>query len=289
MSENFSLEKVKNISILTILGNIVLSFFKIIIGTLGKSQALLSDGIHSILDVVTTIIAFFGIKASQKRDDNCHPYGHEKIEPIIAKIMAVILLTTALLIGYKGISSIINKSFTIPSSLTIYIAISSIVIKEWMYRITIKVADEIDSSSLKADAWHHRSDAYSSIATLIGIVGARMGILVLDPLVSIFICILISKIALDIYIQAVKQLIDTSADEITKNQITNLILEIDGVRAIDKMQTRLHGCKLYVDLEISIDKNITVYEGHKIAHKVHDNIENNMVKVKHCMIHVNPI
>lgn len=283
-----NLRKVKEVSIITVLGNIILSFLKVALGIYGKSQALVSDGIHSILDVVTTIIAFLGIKASQKESDDCHPYGHEKIEAIIGKIMATILFITALFIGYRGLTSIIKKDFSLPNTLTIYIAIISIIVKEWMFRLTIKVAEEVNSSSLKADAWHHRSDSYSSMATLVGILGARMGLLFLDPLVSIFICLLISKIAIDIYIQSVKELIDTCADSQIQDKIKFLILEIEGVKEIDKIQTRLHGSKVYADIEISVDKYITVYEGHEIAHNVHDNVENNIEKIKHCNVHVNP-
>lgn len=288
MIKNSDLDRVREVSILTVTGNIVLSLLKILMGVYGKSQALVSDGIHSVLDVMTTVIAFLGIKASKKESDSCHPYGHEKIEPIIAKIMAVILFITALFIGYKGVNSILKGDFHTPSVLTIYIAIISIMMKEWMFRITIKVAREINSSSLRADSWHHRSDSYSSIATLIGIIGARMGVLILDPLISILICFLISKIAIGIYIQAIRELIDTSASFDMQKRIRDLILEVNGVRRIDKLQTRLHASKIYADIEISIDKDITVYEGHLIAHKVHDNIEYNIKEIKHCNIHVNP-
>ncbi|MCJ7688324.1 MAG: cation diffusion facilitator family transporter, partial [Clostridiaceae bacterium] len=229
-----------------------------------------------------------GLKLAKQPADEDHPYGHEKMEPIMAKILASILLITALLIGYNGIKVIINGTTVIPQKIAMYAAILSIIVKEWMYRYTVKAAKKIESSALMADAWHHRSDAFSSIGTLVGIAGARMGYPILDPIASLIICILITKVAINIYKQAIDQLIDHCADKNTINNIKNKIENINGVLSIDELKTRISANKLYVDVEICVNSDLSVCEGHEIAESVHSTIENSDNRIKHCMVHVNP-
>ncbi|NFC30073.1 cation transporter, partial [Clostridium botulinum] len=169
--------KVSNIAIVV---NIILSFIKILFGIIGHSAATIADGIHSLSDVLSTIAVIIGLKISSKPAVKDHPYGHEKLEAVTSKLLATMLFLTALFIGYSGIKVIINKDFSVPSKITIYVAILSIVTKEWMYRYTLKAAKKINSTALEADAWHHRSDSFSSIGTLIGIVGARLKYPILD-------------------------------------------------------------------------------------------------------------
>jgi cation diffusion facilitator family transporter len=157
-----------------------------------------------------------------------------------------------------------------------------------MYRYTLKGAKQIGSNSLKVDAWHHRTDALSSVAALIGICGAIFGYGVLEPLASIIIAVFIGKVAVDIYIDSVKGLIDTSASEETIEKIRSIVYEVDGVLAIDLLKTRLHGNRIYVDIEIAADGSQTLNESHAITKKVHDSVEENFEEVKHCMVHCNP-
>jgi len=157
-----------------------------------------------------------------------------------------------------------------------------------MYRYTLKGAKKIDSSALIADAWHHRSDAFSSIGTLIGIAGARMGYPILDPIASLVICIIITKVAIDIYTQAINQLVDHCADAKTIQNIKNKIEETKGVINLDELKTRIHGNRLYVDVEICVDKNLSVCQAHDIAERVHNTTESLDNRIKHCMVHVNP-
>jgi cation diffusion facilitator family transporter len=272
----------------TILGNVVLSMIKLVVGFYARSNALIADGVHSLSDIGSTVAVIIGVKLSSQPEDEKHPYGHEKIEPIIAKILATILLVTALGIGYGGIKTIITGDFVVPGYWAIYGAIISIGIKEWMYQYTIKGAKKIRSSALMADAWHHRSDALSSIAALMGIIGARMGFPMLDPLAAIMVCLVIVKVAIEIYVQAINQVIDKAADEETINELIAIILEIQGVEQIDELKTRIHGNKLFVDVDIAVDQRLSVKEGHNIAENVHNQIEKSKHHVKHCMVHVNP-
>ncbi|WP_432408483.1 cation diffusion facilitator family transporter [Wukongibacter sp. M2B1] len=276
------------ISIITIAANVVLSAVKIFIGFIGRSHAIIADGIHSLSDVFSTVVALIGIRLANKEEDENHPYGHEKIEPVMGKILANILLLTALFMGYSGIKSIMQGDYTIPGKITIYAAIFSIIVKEWMYRYTVIGAKKIESSALLADAWHHRTDALSSIGSLVGVTGAILGYAILDSIAAIVISIFVAKVAIDIYLKSVKELIDSAADGDTIDEIKKIIHRTEGVIDIDNLKTRIHANKLYVDVEISVDRGLTVSQAHDIAENVHNKIENDMKKVKHCMVHVNP-
>lgn len=271
----------------TIIGNMILGSGKVICGIIGTSTAMIADGIHSFSDVFTTIGVIIGLKLSSKEADEGHPYGHERIESISSLFLSVVLFMVAIGIGYSGIWNIITNNYTIPGTLALIAAVVSILVKEWMYFYTIKYARKYNSSSLKADAWHHRSDSLSSIGALIGIIGARMGYPILDPLVAVIICIIIVKVSYDICRQSIIQLIDSSASREEVEDIETKIIDIDGVIKIDNLKTRQYANKLYVDVDISVDSTVSVKEGHDIAAKVHNEIEKNP-DIKHCMVHVNP-
>ncbi|WP_432667693.1 cation diffusion facilitator family transporter [Wukongibacter baidiensis] len=276
------------VSVVTIIANVILSAAKIFIGFIGRSHAIIADGVHSLSDVFSTVVALIGIRLANKEDDENHPYGHEKIEPVMGKVLANILLLTAIFMGYNGIKSIIQGDYTIPGKITIYAAIFSIIVKEWMYRYTKVAAKKIESSALLADAWHHRTDALSSVGSLIGVTGAILGYAILDSIAAVVISVFVAKVAFDIYLQSVKELIDSAADEETIKDIKKIIHGTKGVIDIDKLKTRIHANKLYVDVEIAVDRALTVSQAHDIAENVHDKIEKDLRKVKHCMVHVNP-
>lgn len=275
------------VSINTIIGNVILSIVKIICGIVASSAAMIADGMHSLSDVFTTVGVIIGLKLSSKKADKEHPYGHERIESITALFLSFILFIVAIGIGYSGIKNIITNNYTTPGIPAIAAAILSIVSKEIMYFYTMKYAKKINSTSLEADAWHHRSDSLSSIGALIGIVGARMGYRILDPLVAVIICIIIIKVSYDICRQSIDQLIDVSASDDIVKVMKSKIMDINGVIKIDNLKTRKYASKLYVDVEISVNSDISVEEGHNIAMKVHKSIEEDK-QVKHCMVHVNP-
>ena len=288
--ENMDKDRLKigiRVANITIIANAVLSFIKILLGVIATSSAMIADGMHSFSDVVSSIGVIIGMKLSNKKADKQHPYGHERIESLTALFLSIMLFAVAVGIGYSGIQTIINKEYNTPGLLAIVAAFISIATKEWMYFYTIKYAKMINSASLKADAWHHRSDSLSSIGALIGIVGARLGVKILDPIAALIICVLIIKVAFDICRESIAQLIDESASDEKVNEIANNILNIEGVIKIDSLQTRKYATKLYVDVDISVDGSLSVEEGHNIADKVHHTIEKDE-NIKHCMVHVNP-
>ena len=180
------------------------------------------------------------------------------------------------------------KEFEIPGIMALAAAVLSIIVKEAMYWCTRKVAKKINSNAVMADAWHHRSDALSSVGSFVGILGARMGFLILDSLASVIISIFIVKAGVEIFIQTVRELTDEACDEETVNKIYNVINKQEGVMRIDDVKTRKFGNKIYVDVEISADGDKTLTETHKVAENIHMSIEKDIECVKHCMVHVNP-
>ncbi len=275
------------VSINTIIANIILGLIKVIAGIIASSNAMIADGVHSFSDVITTFGVIIGLKLSNKPDDKCHPYGHEKIESISALFLAMILFAVAIGIGFGGIVSIINGDVKKPGVLAILAAIISIIVKEWMYFYTIKYAKKLNSSSLRADAWHHRSDSLSSLGALVGIIAARMGFPIFDSAVAVIISTIIMKVAYDVIQESIGQLIDSSAKEENVREFYSRLKGIDGIRRIDSLKTRQHANKIYVDVEVSVDSILTVEEGHHIAVLIHNSIEENPL-VKHCMVHINP-
>jgi len=203
----------------------------------------------------------------------------------------VVLLITGLFIGYEGVQKILSageRALPVPGFLALAAAVVSILVKEGMYWYTRRAAKMADSAALMADAWHHRSDALSSVGALIGIGGAKLGFPVLDPAASLLICLMIGKAAYDIFRDAVSQMVDQSCDEETENAVRSFALRHDGVKRIDLMMTRKFGNRIYIEMEISVDGSLPLKEAHDIAEKVHDDIEVAFPLVKHIMIHVNP-
>lgn len=280
------------VSFVSIVVNMILSAFKLFAGIFANSAAMVSDAVHSASDVFSTIVVIIGIKISSKASDKDHPYGHERLECVAAIVLATILAVTGLGIGYTALMKIISgeyASLIIPGRLALVAAIVSIVMKEAMYWYTRINAKRIESSALMADAWHHRSDALSSVGALIGIGGAMLGFPILDTIASLVICFFIEKAAYDIFKDAVDKMVDKACDDEMEDALKKCALSQEGVLGVDLLRTRVFGNKIYVDIEISADANETLKEAHSIAEKVHETIEQNFTKVKHIMVHVNPI
>ncbi len=279
------------VSINAIVGNLFLSIFKLIAGILAKSNAMISDAIHSASDVFSTIVVMIGVKLSSKEADKDHPYGHERLECVAAIILSMVLFATGLGICLNAFKNIISGAYNdiaVPGLLALVAAIVSILVKEIMYWYTRHYAKLINSSALMADAWHHRSDSLSSIGALIGIIFARIGYPIMDSVASIVIFIFIVKAAIEIFSDAVNKLVDHSCDEEVEKELYDYILNYKGVEGIDLLRTRLFGNKIYVDLEIQLDGKMTLNEAHEIAESLHDDLEKEYKDVKHVMVHVNP-
>lgn len=287
--ENTSQEAIK-ISRISILVNLLLSAGKLAAGLLAHSGAMISDAVHSASDVFSTLVVIVGVKLSGKDSDREHPYGHERMECVAAILLSGILLATGLVIGWEGIQKILSERAELqaPGILAAAAALVSILVKELLFRYVRGFARKLDSTALMAEAWHHRSDALSSIGALAGILGARAGFPVLDPLASVVICVFIAKAAADIFRDAVDKMVDHSCDEETEDQIRLCAVEQPEVERIDLLKTREFGNRIYIEMEIAVNGDLPLRQAHDAAERVHDEIERRFPKVKHIMIHVNP-
>lgn len=275
----------------TILVNVLLSALKLVAGVFGHSAAMLSDAIHSLSDVLSTLIVIVSVKMANKKADKEHPYGHERFECVAAILLSVVLGATGLGIGWTGLNTVLGGNYeaiAIPGVLALVAAIISIGAKEGMYWYKRSAAKKTNSGALMADAWHHRSDALSSVGSFLGIFGARLGFPVLDSVASIVICLFILKVSVDIFKDAIDKMVDRACDDETVANIRSLILSQEHVEGIDVLRTRLFGDKIYIDVEISVDADTSLTDSHEIAHIVHDILEEEIPHVKHCMVHVNP-
>ena len=275
---------VKRVSGVGIFGNVLLAAFKLVAGLLGNSGAMVSDAVHSLSDVFATFIAYIGVRMSRQAEDAEHPYGHERLECVASLVLGLILAGTGIGIGYTGIHKLFfdRDSIEIPTMLPLIAAIVSIVVKEAMFWYTMYYAKRLDSAAFKADAWHHRSDAISSVGSFIGIGLAKLGFPIMDPIASLIICALIIKVAYDIIRDSI------SCDNAYEQKVRAYVEAQPGVLGIDLLRTRQFGNKVYVDLEIAVKRDSSLLEAHSIAESVHEGVEQNFPNVKHVMIHVNP-
>ncbi len=277
------------VSAASIIVNIVLSIAKLTAGIAAGSGAMVSDAVHSASDVLSTFVVIGGIKIAGKAEDKEHPYGHERMESAAAIVLSALLAVTGGTIGMAGIKNIVHsEELQIPGVLALSAAVFSIAVKEGMYRYARNGAKKINSEALMADAWHHRTDALSSVGSFVGIGGAMFGYPILDPLVSVIICIFILKVSGSIFKEAINKMIDKSCGAEVENLMREMVLSHDEIVSLDLIRTRMFGSKIYVDIEFSADGNMTLYEAHAIAEHIHHEVEESFPDVKHCMVHVNP-
>lgn len=282
---------IQRISLVGIVGNVALSAFKLFAGIAGNSGAMVSDAVHSLSDVFATFIAFLGVRLSKKAADREHPYGHERFECVASLLLGVILLITGFGIGKAGLEKIFAGSYetlAIPSVIALVAAIVSIVSKEAMYWYTRHYAKILNSPAFMADAWHHRSDAFSSIGSLTGIAGAMLGFPIMDSIASVVICLFILKVSYDILKDAIAKMLDTSCGEDYEKALTAYIAAQKDVVRVDMLHSRMFGNKTYIELELQVDGDLPLREAHAIAERIHDNVEAHFLEIKHITIHLNP-
>lgn len=269
--------------------NFLLGSVKLAAGLWGRSSAMVADAAHSYSDCASTVAVIAGLKMASKSADADHPYGHEKYELIFANILSILLGLTAVKIGYDALMVIAHGSYQVPGLAPLLAAVFSVAVKEVMYRLTLRKAKKIGSVAMEADAWHHRSDALSSVGAFVGILGARLGLPVLDPLTGLLVSILVLKVAIDLYRKSVSGLVDSSTDAETVARIQQLLADMDGIEEVNSLKTRVFGASAYADVTIKVDGALTVEEGHDIATLAHNKIEANLPKIKHIMVHIEPM
>ncbi len=277
------------VSLVSMITNVVLTLLKLAAGLLAHSGAMISDAVHSASDIFSGLIVLLGVKISTKEPDEQHPYGHERYECVAALLLSGILAVVGGAIGIGAVKDIISgKAAEIPGLLALIAAVVSIAVKESLFWYTRGYAKKYRSTALHAEAWHQRSDALSSIGALIGIAGARMGVPVMEPIASLIIALFILRVAIRIFKEAIDQMVDHSCNEEAEEAFRTTALEQQGVLGVELLRTRMFGNRVYVDLEIAADPNLTLAAAHEIAEDVHDAIEKTFPEVKHIMVHVNP-
>ena len=272
-------------------GNVLLAVFKLIAGILGNSMALISDAVHSASDVLATAIAYVGDRIARRAADENHPYGHERFEQLASAALAIILACVGVGIGVAGVQAALGggAQSEAPGILALVAAGVSIVVKEAMFWYTRHGARKIGSDVFMADAWHHRTDALSSVAALVGVGAARLGFPLGDSLASIVICLFILKVAWSVGREAIGKLVDESGGAELDDLIAEQVLSCEGVDHVDSVVTRRFGSQYYADVEIAMDGSLPLSEAHRRAECVHAHIERECPQVKHVTVHVNPI
>lgn len=273
--------------------NVFLAVIKIFAGIFGKSSALISDAVNSISDIMTNIVVMISGKFSHKGSDEDHPYGHEKFDAMVSVLLGVAIIITAFEIGKRAVITLYDfiaygTDIEQPALVALIVALATILIKEFMYHFTKRAAKKAHSSSLNAQALDHRSDELASFGAFVGISGSMLGLHFLEPVASLFITFFVARVGYNIIKEGIAQVVDQAANPEVIEEIKQIIYSHPEVLNIDEMRTRQFGMKLYVDLEIQVDRNLTLCEAHTIAEAIHEHVESEMENVLHCMIHVNP-
>lgn len=292
---------VKNIALIrhvTMVGfwiNFVLIILKLFFGYWGHSDALVADGYHSVSDFVTDFIVLFCVGIAYKKADTNHPYGHGKYETIASVLIGVILFAVAVFIGYEGVITIIGSYHGVlipkPDVWTIFVALISIVAKEYCYRYTIKVGTKLNSSSVIANAWHHRSDAFSSIATLIGVslsffLGENWRIL--DPIASVVIALFIAGSAISIIRPSLRELLEVSVSPELVERLQKTVYGVEGVSCMHNLRARRNGHLYVVDMNVHVDPNLSIAEAHHISDEIEKRIKKMLGGHSIIYVHVEP-
>ncbi|MCP4472720.1 MAG: cation transporter [Gammaproteobacteria bacterium] len=269
--------------------NCALACLQIVFGLLGRSQALLADGIHTLSDLSTDFIVLYASRRSSKAADKDHPYGHGRIETLASMLLGVILAMVGIGIGLRGIDTIFNPLTYNPEAITIVFAGIAIVAKEGLYHYTRRAARITHSSLLESNAWHHRSDALSSIVVVIGISAQLMGIPYMDAVAAIVVAGMISWIGLRLGRKALDELIDTGLDLELVEQVRGAMQDNASVVGIHNLRSRSMGGLGYIDAHIEVDPDLTVSEAHYIAHHIEYQIKKQFPKIIDVQIHIDPL
>ncbi len=278
------------------LGNIALMLLKLAAGILGRSAAMVADAIHSVSDFMTDLIIAGSLRVAAKPRDGNHKYGHGKVETLAAAFVGGVLFAVGAGIMYSGIKSIVghlgDQPLQRPGMIALYAAVFSIIIKETLYRYTLRKGKECDSNVLIANAWHHRSDAYSSLATLLGIGGAIfLGTrwVILDPIAAIVVSFFIFKVAVVIIREALMELIETSLPAKNENEILNIAGDVQGVHNPHELKTRKIGSNIAIDLHIQVDRDLNIREAHAITVQLEKRLRDKYGEETYISVHTEPL
>jgi cation diffusion facilitator family transporter len=285
MSDN-RYQIIKKVTFVGMFVNSLLAFVKILIGIVGKSPALFADGVHSLSDLISDVMVLFAAKYANKGEDDDHPYGHERIETLATLVISALLITAGCMIVYHSLAVLISGEYSTPNKFTMYAAIFSIFGNEFIYQYTMRGANKINSDMLRANAWHSRSDMWSSVVVLVGLIGAFYGFVWMDALAAFVVCYMIVKMGIKWGYSAVAELIDEGVDNETRESIKDIITTTEGVEDFHYLRTRKMAGKIVLDVHVLVDKYSTASEGHYVAEIVKSNIYHNVENIKDITVHI---
>lgn len=270
--------------------NLILAIVKIVLGYVSRSHALVVDGIHSLSDLLSDALVWFAASHAAHGPDDTHPYGHGRFETAATLALGTMLVLVAGGIVWDALERLLNEDSEVwlPTSLGLYVAMFSILANEGLYWYTLKIANDINSPLLKANAWHHRSDAISSIVVFLGIAGSLMGYPWLDVVAAIIVGFMIAKIGWDLGWGSMQELVDASLEEDTVNEIRHIIKSLPGVQSIHMLRTRRLGHQAFADVHVQVAPRLTVSEGHLISLQVEESIKSLVPEVADVTVHIDP-
>ena len=287
-TSNTRLQETTKVTIVGALVNFVLAIFKIIIGTIGHSHALIVDGIHSFSDLLSDGLVVIAARQGSQSPDDDHPYGHARIETAFAAVLGGILIAVGVGIVIDALDRLTSGDIVTPDSITIWVALFSVLSKEALYRYTLIYANRYNSAILKANAWHHRSDAISSIVVLIGIIGSISGIPYLDAAAAVIVSMMIAKIGWEIAKESIDVLVDKGLDPDKVKSISRHIAEIPGVSQMHMLRTRQMGADALLDVHIEVSPQLSVSEGHRISDEVSTQLTRQFPDIAQVLVHIDP-
>lgn len=269
--------------------NVVLAGAKILFGVIGQSQALVVDGVHSLSDLASDAMVLVAARHGSRDADEDHPYGHARVETAVTVGLGVLLIAVGAGIGYDtGSRLFVPRELLHPDLLTLVVAVLSIVSKEGLYHYTMHAARRARSNLLQANAWHHRSDAISSVVVAIGIGGTMAGLPYLDAVAAVIVALMIAKIGWDLSWQSLRELVDTGLDREQVAAVKREILAVDGVQALHLLRTRRMGRDALVDVHILVDPKVSVSEGHQISEIVRRRLVRRFDEISDVLVHIDP-
>ncbi len=289
---NSALERTRVIKQVTLVGaaaNTLLSVFKIVFGIVGNSHALLADGIHSLSDLLSDAMVYIAAHHSHHEPDELHPYGHGRFETAATLGLALLLVLVATGLIWDAAQRLFDpETLMHPSIIALYVAGLSVLIKEWLYHYTQRAAKRIHSEMMRANAWHHRSDAISSVVVLVGVAGTIAGLPYLDAIAAVVVGVMIAKIGWELGWGSVKELVDTGLEADRIEAIRNTILTVGGVKSIHMLRTRLIGGAASADVHVLVEPLISVSEGHMISLMVENNLKSHIEEIEDVTVHIDP-
>ena len=278
----------KKVTLIGALVNAFLGLIKVIGGILYHSHALVADGVHSFSDLFTDVMVLFASKFGSLDADETHPYGHQRIETAATLLLALFLILTGAGIAWHSLNDLIKETNPIPNWLSLPIICISIIANEILFHYTRHIGNRINSQLISANAWHHRSDAASSLVVLIGLIGSLAGFVYLDAVAAVIVGIMIIKMGWSYGWNSVKELVDTAVDSELLTQIEQVIQSIPGIQRIHQLRSRFMGSNVLIDVHILVSPKISVSEGHYIAQHVHNALVDQIPSVTDVIVHVDP-